>query len=244
MNDFGQIALGDGFIHWLCEEWDGAREETALLAPAEAAAFAALRSDKRRRDWLLGRRVAKRLVQRVLAAAGPPPPLSDIAILSHPDGWPYVILPDATPALTLSISHSHDHAFGALALGHRPLGCDLEYVEPRSPGFVADYFTGEERALVATAAEERRPTLANAIWSGKEAALKAIRRGLAEDTRLVSCLPQEVGGAAEAWRPLLIRWQQPERNLPALMGWWRAAGEYVLTLATGDPSRDGADGAP
>ena len=97
-----------------------------------------------------------------------------------------------------------DRAFCALTFGEgRPLGCDLEVIEPRSPGFVADYFTADERALMAAAPDEQHPTLANAIWSGKEAALKAIRRGLAEDTRLVTCLP-EMAEDYDGWRPLRL----------------------------------------
>ncbi len=235
MTESGQLThddVDDVTIWWLCEDWQP-EDGLALLAPAEAAAYAALRAGKRRRDWLLGRRAAKRLVQSSLSArSGQELPYDAIAILSHADGWPQVWLPPAATAapLTLSISHSHDRAFCALVWGDRPLGCDLEFVEPRSPGFVADYFTAAEREQVTAAAPTTRPTLANAIWSGKEAALKAIRRGLAEDTRLVSCLP---GGSAngEGWQPLSYRWQEPARALPLLRGWWRAAGGFVLTVA-------------
>jgi len=224
-----------GSIYWLCEDAP-ADMDTALLSPAEAAAYAALRTAKRRRDWLLGRRVAKRLVQASVAArTGQTLPLHDIAILSHADGWPQVTLPTLgvdAPPLTLSISHSHDRAFCALLWGDRPLGCDLEFIEPRSPGFVADYFTAGERALVAAMPETQRAVLANAIWSGKEAALKAIRRGLAEDTRLVTCLPGQEADAG-GWRTLRYRWETPARGLPPLMGWWRALDGFVVTLAAG-----------
>ena len=221
-------------VYWLCEAIDDG-DEQSLLAPAELAVFAALRSPKRRHDWLLGRRVAKRLIHAALAAQmGSAPPLNEIVILPHPDGWPQVSLPTLgpnAPALTLSISHSRDHAFCALVFGaDRPLGGDIEAIEPRSPGFVADYFTAAERAFMAAALQEQHPTLANAIWSGKEAALKAIRRGLAEDTRLVTCLPA-ADETAEGWRSLNYRWEAAERALPALSGLWREMEGFVLTVA-------------
>ena len=234
MTQPGLLTHADANIFWLCEA-SPADDDTALLSPAEATAYAALRTAKRRHDWLLGRRVAKRLVQASVAArTGQTLALNEIVILSHADGWPQVSLPAAAAAgpLTLSISHSHKRAFCALVWGNRPLGCDLEFIEPRSAGFVADYFTLSEREHLAAATLTDHPTLANAIWSGKEAALKAIRRGLAEDTRLVSCLP---GQAAEAggWRTLSYRWETPARALPPLLGWWRAWDGFVMTLAAG-----------
>jgi len=234
MMPLAQITHADTTIYWLCED-ESAATNPALLSPAEAAAYAALRAGKRRRDWLLGRRVAKRLVQASMAARlGQTPPLSEITVLSHADGWPQVSLPAAlaTGPITLSISHSHDRALCALVWGNQPLGCDLEFIEPRSAGFVADYFTAAERQYLAAATPADHPTLANAIWSGKEAALKAIRRGLAEDTRLVSCLPGEAADA-DGWRSLRYRWEEPARALPPLTGWWRAQNGFVMTLAAG-----------
>ena len=225
--------IGGQPVYWLCEG-RGDEDEATLLGPQEHAAYAALRTAKRRGDWLLGRRVAKRLLHAALSARlGSAPPLREIVILPHPDGWPQVALPTlatAAPPLRLSISHSHDRAFCALTLADVPLGGDLELIEPRSPGFVADYFTAAERELMAAAPPDRQATLANAIWSGKEAALKAIRRGLAEDTRLVSCLPG-TDGAAAGWRPLVYHWTAAGRALPSLTGCWREADGFVLTLA-------------
>ena len=236
----GRLLVGGNTVFWLCAT-SGAEPGSAFLAPAETAAYAALRAPKRRRDWLLGRRVAKRLIQDALAERGHHLPLDEIVILSHPDGWPQVTLPalgpDA-PSLTLSISHARDRAFCAVTFGADvPLGADLEAVEPRSSGFVADYFTSDERDFVAVAPEEERPVLVNAIWSAKEAALKAIRRGLAEDTRLVTCLPTLVK-SEDGWHPIGHRWEATGRNLPVLAGVWREADGYVMTLAaTASPTK-------
>ncbi len=245
----GRLHVGDMTIYWLCEKWPIAADESAL-SPAELAHYRTLRTPKRRHDWLLGRRVAKRLIHAVLAARlGAAPALNEIVVLPHPDGWPQVTLPTlgpAAPPLTLSISHSRDHAFCACIWGEtQPLGCDIEAIEPRSPGFVADYFTTAERELIAAAPDEQHPTLANAIWSGKEAALKAIRRGLAEDTRLVVCLPS-ASEVEDGWRRLDYRWQTTDRDLPAIAGRWREAEGFVMTLAasTSQTNFDTDRGAP
>ena len=227
-----QFSIGSRPIHWLCEvDHDG--DTLLFLAPAEAAYLATLRAPKRRHDWLLGRRVAKRLIHAALVAQmGSAPPLNEIVVARHPDGWPLISLPTPmnAPPLTLSISHSRDRAFCALVLGDGLVGCDLEAIEPRSPGFVADYFTADERAFMAAEPQEQHPTLANAIWSGKEAALKAIRRGLAEDTRLVTCLPTP-DEASDGWRRLSYQWEAADRALPSLTGRWREIDGFVLTLA-------------
>jgi 4'-phosphopantetheinyl transferase len=204
----------------------------------EVATWQALKTGKRRGDWLLGRRTAKRLVaDLVFERTGRRLPYDQIAILPHADGWPMVAFPNLSdlPAITLSISHSHSWAFcAAVAAANRPLGADIERVEPRSSGFAEEYFTTREREYLATAAPEQLIVLTTAIWSGKEAALKAIRRGLAEDTRIVSCLPHPPMSTPTGWLPLRIEWNPDriERPLPDLLGCWRLNANFAMTLAT------------
>ncbi len=207
-----------------------------LLSSAEEARFRTLTREKRRRDWLLGRWTAKHLAAFYLEQViGRRPALSDIAILADPDGAPrlqsqngYASLVDR---LTISISHSRDHAFCALiaAPGYAP-GADIEHVEPRTPGFVTDFFTDAEIARLHHAPPSAQPLLTTVIWSAKEAALKALRRGLTVDTRQIVCLPGEP--TADGWAPLIVRCH-PELNAAVHHGWWRQMGEFVLTLAVG-----------
>lgn len=68
------------------------------------------------------------------------------------------------------------------------LGVDLEAVEPRSRGFVADYLTAYEQAYVSGQGDpgsEGWDAAANLLWSAKESALKVLRVGLRADTRSV-----------------------------------------------------------
>jgi 4'-phosphopantetheinyl transferase len=78
--------------------------------------------------------------------------------------------------------------------------------------------------------------LVTAVWSGKEAALKAIHEGLRVDTRGVSCQIEAPKELPKAWRPYHTRWGRKLDPLhhPKLRGWWMVSGQYVLTLATED----------
>jgi 4'-phosphopantetheinyl transferase len=135
------------------------------------------------------------------------------------------------------------------------LGCDLELIEPRSDGFVADYFTTEEQALVARAFAADRPRLCALLWSGKESALKALRMGLRMDTRCVMVSPADAlphrgtdgdgspedsglaglaGPSADAlygWRPLYVRSSVGQNY----RGWWRHTGNLLLTMVAAPP---------
>ena len=112
------------------------------------------------------------------------------------------------------------------------MGCDVERVEPRSPGFLQDYFTDEEQERVRSAPVPDRDALATLLWSAKESALKALQCGLRADTRSViaipACMPAE---ATPLWCGLTVRCLGGR----AFHGWWREQGGYVFTLVA-DPA--------
>ena len=115
------------------------------------------------------------------------------------------------------------------------LGCDLEIVEPRSAGFVADFLTSSERDWVPAQPATETDAAANLIWSAKESALKVLQTGLRRDTRSV-----EVAiGAAEAVST--HEDGEGQRLGPPggetcggrrTAGWWRRGGRFLLTVAT------------
>lgn len=239
-------------IHWLVET-DSAHPSLArgvppggLLNAAERDRFASLRSEKRRRDWLLGRWTAKRLLCTTLVAAGDTLPADAIEVASDPDGAPTVRVDagrlvardDTRPhspirESALSISHSRDRALCAVTQEDGvSLGADIEYIEPRAAGFAAAYFTPEEAALVERASDGERDTLVTAIWSAKEAVLKALRLGLVVDTRAIVCRPcAPVDGG---WAPVSVEFDAVllGREAPTdAAGWWRVVDGFVLTLA-------------
>lgn len=212
-----------------------------LLAADEAARLAAFKIAKRRRDWLLGRATAKALLQAWLAHESAAPPAANLIIQSETTGVPTPLLADGTGRaplpVSLSISHCDGHALCALIDLRAEativtLGADMEKVEPRAWSFVADYFTPREVRQVQHASDADRDAVITAIWSAKEAALKAVQLGLSVDTRAVDI---DLGGQSPSddWQPLSIRWDARLGlpNAAALTGLWRRWGPYILTLA-------------
>ena len=132
------------------------------------------------------------------------------------------------------------------------VGCDLELVEPRTPGFVADFLTAAEQRLVASRPTgDERDAAANLIWSAKESALKVLRTGLRRDTRSV-----EVALAAprdDGWGALTVRAVEGH-GIPRLVaagwplsadfrrGWPRRRRSRLATRASSGPQRRGTPG--
>ena len=241
-------------IHWLIQSANDCPELAAdavlagWLHPAEQAKLATLKTAKRRQDWLLGRLTAKQLIQTVMGGALP---LPAIEIHNGDKGDPMVNcqwsmvngqwstggaqspISNLQPPISLSISHSRGHAFCAVVeRPFSPLGADLEWVETRLDGFAEDYFTAAECERVYRADEGMRYVLITAVWSAKEAALKALHLGLTVDTRAVECLIEPVAERPLNWLPFKVRCENGRlpQPAPALTGWWRTWNNFVLTL--------------
>jgi len=162
---------------------------------------------------------------------------------------------DGRLPVSLSISHSHGYAICALIASHEgdsagvrgvryALGCDIEFIEPREDNFVRGFFAAEEMAAVATVAGEQHAMLVTAIWSAKEAVLKALREGLRIDTRRIICRFQGFD-APQEWTPfeavldaeLVTQFPGPLTDVRGSEGaigwscWWRVHERFVLTLA-------------
>ncbi len=224
-------------VYWLARAAADVPAGDGWLAAAEAAHLAGLRVPKRRRDWRLGRWTAKAALAAYLAPSRGFLAPERLAVLAAPDGAPAASLDGDPLPVAISCSHSGGRALCAVASDPRTgvaLGCDLEGIEERSAAFVRDYFTRGERALIAAAPPAEAPLLANLLWSAKESALKALRTGLRIDTRKVEVrLPAPpVSPSPAGWSPLEVR------RLPAgatFGGWWRRAGEQVMTVVA-DPA--------
>jgi 4'-phosphopantetheinyl transferase len=202
-----------------------------MLHPVEQRRLSSLRVTKRRREWLLGRWTAKQLLQTCLAQERHVRlPLESIAIYNDAAGVPVALVQDQE--WIISISHSHNVAFcatlpaDARACG---LGADIEHIESRAERFVEDYFTSAEIDRVRRAPETRRDTFITAIWSAKEAALKALQLGLTIDTRRVNCAIDPQQYHATDWLAFEITCERTYTE--RLHGWWRIWNDHVLTLA-------------
>ena len=245
-------------IHWLVQSADSypdSREGVVLddvLHPREQAKFATLKTEKRRQDWLLGRQTAKQLIGEVVVnqtseklpfdsievqngAMGDPIVNCQLPIVNGQwsTGDPQSPISNLQSLISLSISHSNSHAFCAVVENPDwPLGADIERIEGRSTEFVTDYFTKEEQALVNSASDDMRDVAVTAVWSAKEAVLKALHLGLTVDPRSVACLIEPVAERPLTWTPFTVHCDGTRlpKAAPPLTGWWRTYKNFVLTL--------------
>ncbi|MCP4358051.1 MAG: 4'-phosphopantetheinyl transferase superfamily protein [Chloroflexi bacterium] len=228
-------------IHWLTQSHtelpDPSRliDEGGYLSEAEYEKFLQLKMEKRRNDWLLGRWTAKRLLQTVIwEKQGITLPLDMITIGNNADGVPNYQLPIDNCQLSISLSHSHGRAFVvAIDKLNVPVGADMEQIEPRQEEFIDDYFTETEAILVRQVEDGARDMMVTAVWSAKEAVLKALHLGLSVDTRAVRCLMEPETRPPKTWTRYIIRYNQEwlPRPAPPLTGWWQVEDGFVLTLA-------------
>jgi len=224
--------------HWLEQTEADLSAHDDWLGPEECVLLRQKRFPKRRADWRLGRWTAKRAAAAYLNLPADPRALRDIEVRAASSGAPELFLAGRPAAVTISISHRAGIAACAIAASGVALGCDLELIEPRDAGFVADYFTAEEQTWIAHTPEQDRPRLVTLIWSAKESALKALREGLRIDTRsLTVTLPDDEHpalqqhSALDPWRRLQVRCNGGE----VFQGWWQSTGRIVRTLV-GSPS--------
>ncbi|MFI5181789.1 MAG: 4'-phosphopantetheinyl transferase family protein [Thermoanaerobaculia bacterium] len=241
-------------IPWalLVEMPQDSAEEPAWLGRAERRILANLCVPKRRADWLLGRYAAKSVVARLLGDTHRiDVPLESIDIVAEASGAPAVRLGAAgAPAVGVTISHSGGRAFSAAwteGAGGISVGVDLEEISTRSSALVHDFFCSEEiDAWKSLLPGGPRDTFATAVWSAKEAVSKALRVGLAVDTRSVGILLAEKEAAISHGlpRPYGGFWKSFEAlvgpEVPgggrALAGFWREQEGFVLTMAVAGPA--------
>jgi phosphopantetheinyl transferase len=155
----------------------------AVLSPKEWAEFGSLPwPELRKNDWLFGRIAAKDAVrhlwrQRHGVRLFP----ADIEIETDAHGRPIArrrgpASAEELPAI--SITHSGG-VMAALAAFGRPVGIDLERIEPRAPGFEEMAFDESERGLLDQFGDRRDEGITR-LWCAKEAVAKALGRGLSE----------------------------------------------------------------
>ncbi len=222
------------------------------LGPHEKLRLDAMRFPKRRTDWRLGRWTAKRAVAVYLKAPSDRQSLARIEIRSAESGAPEVFLDNGPCEVSISITHSTGVAACAVTAPQISIGCDLEFIEPRSDAFLADYFSEAEQMLVSRVPPSERGLFSNLLWSAKESALKLLKVGLRLDTRCVEVSLDEdsLGPAGNSpkhttfaslleashdgrdWRPLIIS----QAGGHALGGWWMSAGDFVRAIVTAPSS--------
>ena len=208
-------------VSWLACGVAEVPEDDGWLTAPEAERLNRMRYVKRRSEARLGRWTAKQTLARALGLSSGLQDLQRIVIRNAPDGAPYSVIDGAAAPFTIAMTDRADWAVCAVIGSEVRIGCDLELVEPRSDGFVQDYFTPSEQRTVASG---EAAVLANLIWSAKESALKVLRTGLRRDTRSVEVFLE--GGGDEPWRPLRVAVDDGR----VFAGWWLRYGDFLLTI--------------
>jgi 4'-phosphopantetheinyl transferase len=222
-------------VEWLARGEKNLPDDRFWLGPDEIRRVTSLRYTKRRTDYLLTRWTTKETVTRLLGWTGDRASFPRIQVRNHVSGAPEVYVDGRPLDFAISLTDRAGWAVCLMSSHSRSVGCDLELVERRSPGFVSDYFTNDEQRFVAAASDETaRQVAANLLWSAKESALKVMRTGLRRDTRSVEVRVSNEPEAG-AWMPLTVRTTEGVM----LPGWWRRFGSFLLTVAT-----DGATPPP
>lgn len=116
------------------------------------------------------------------------------------------------PRLYLSLAHGGGMA--VLAVGERPVGCDVEKFS-RVRETVLRRFSKEERAFVEAAGERAREGAFYRIWTGKESYLKRTGEGLSA-WKEVRVLPEGLILRAGKEQPCRIVWKEAGEHLLAL----------------------------
>ncbi len=213
-----------------------------MLSPDEQAVFDGLKTPRRRQEWLLGRFAAKLLVQAIIyQRTNNCRPLDELTIGTRPDHSPY-LAGDAVDRIGLSLSHSGPRAVcAAVDRASRRIGIDIEQIMSRQQGFAQEYFTEREINLMqASTGALTDNYLLTGIWSAKEAVLKALRVGLAADTKAITCLIDPADRTKEAWHTLEIEINDKSlfQQTTPLRGWQRCENDYVITLVVQEYSQE------
>jgi len=202
-----------------CDDW---------LCRAERDRLAAMRFAKRRADFRLGRWTSKRAVASYLGRPLAARDLRQIEIASDEDGAPEVFVDGSRAACAISLSHREGRSLCAVAMPEVRVGCDLERVERRSEAFVDQFLAPCEAARVERAVEPHRSRDATLLWSAKESALKALRTGLAVDTRDV-VVELRAEPSPRTWLPLRVCVPGEDE---ALGGFWLQDAGWLLTVVS------------
>ncbi|MFI7693197.1 hypothetical protein ACIBQ6_29270 [Nonomuraea sp. NPDC049655] len=152
-----------------------------------------------------------------------PGPAGDPDVRRRPDGAAQAWRDGRPLPVGISITSRAGWAVCLLGLEPGAVGCDLQLVEPRGPGFVADRFTRQEQRIAGD-----DPLLGSLLWSAKESAAQVLRR--AEHRALEVSLG--CGRPRDGWSGLTVR----AGGRGVAHGWWRRFGPLVLTVAADRPT--------
>lgn len=172
------FVFGAADVHlWLADlsaakRWCGEFER--VLSPDEHRRAARFHFAADRDRWVLARGILRNLIAGYLDLEP-----ARVAFAVAPSGKPEVESLPAHRPLRFNLAHGQDRALYGFACG-RELGVDLERVRPErvSPELLRNCCSPAERRRCDALPEERRREWFYALWTRKEAVLKACGAGL------------------------------------------------------------------
>lgn len=152
----------------------------ALLHPQEIEFYSAIKVEKRRQSYLLGRLAVKEACQSLYPQFSDP---KQILVSSGVFHQPLVSIPGMAN-VQISLSHSGPYAAAIAFPEAHPMAIDLEISDPKKEATIQDYLTQKEKQTLSVQGSTPllSPTL---IWTAKEALSKAIKTGLMIDFELL-----------------------------------------------------------
>lgn len=196
------------------------RNLESTLSDDERARAARLRIPAVRRQVVASRGILRSILSRYLG--------------THPRSLEFAYGPYGKPHLrnrpdTLNFNLSHSHGLALYAVSHeRSLGIDLEKIQPHLPylELAGHFFAASERAALRALPTELQPQVFFAVWTHKEAYLKALGTGLFSS-------PQQFAVIFERGQPTLLQ-SSVETSLGANRWSFEALSphpEYVAAVA-------------
>jgi len=202
-------ALRPGQCHlWWATAGDAAPSLAALLDHSERQRLERLQRQADRDRFLVGCAVLRLSLAECLAV-----PVERVRLdrtcptCGQPHGKPRLVSPPLP--VEASVSHAGDRVVVAVAL-RMPVGVDVELVNPNLsvPGLAGQVLRPAEAAALLRLSPPEQVAAFVTYWTRKEAAVKAIGRGLAMD-------PQAVVVTAPEEPARLLAWPEAEATVPA-----------------------------
>jgi len=144
-------------------------ESFTVLSPEEQKIFEKIPSQKRQREYLLGRYSAKRALCQAFST-----PMNNIYIESGIFGQPVIIRP-RDQCFQVSISHTNNLGVAIAFPETHPMGIDIEEISYKNNSTILSQMTNQEVEILNTKDLCYSLTVA---WTAKEALSKILRCGL------------------------------------------------------------------
>jgi 4'-phosphopantetheinyl transferase len=173
----------------------------ALLSPAERDELQTLEAPLRRREFMMSRALARRVLGRRLGLCP-----GDIQLAPNAQGKPLLVGPFKASEQPLHFNYSH--SAGAVLLGLdtlAPMGVDIQAVEAPRHGVARRFLSATELARLQSLPALEQAAEFCRVWAVKEAILKAHGKGMFISPRFLEVTGGESGSSAGCqWWTVLV----------------------------------------